>query len=50
MFSQIEHFVYGTREQLKRFCADLPAEIEVVQVPGGLVLREVLENGNDVVS
>jgi hypothetical protein len=43
--SQIEHFVYGAAARLKRFCAALPAGIEVRATSGGLILRETVGSG-----
>jgi hypothetical protein len=48
MSTQIEHVIYGTRERLEHFAADLPAGIAVTQVPDGLLLREVLREEDDV--
>jgi hypothetical protein len=48
MSSQIDHFIYGKRERLERFVANLPSGIEVSQVPEGLVLREVLGSEDDL--
>jgi hypothetical protein len=42
MSGLIEHFLYGTPSRIKALRADLPAGIDVAQVPGGLVLQEVL--------
>jgi hypothetical protein len=47
MSGQIEHFVYGTREQLERFSADLTNGIEVALVPDGLLPREVSGDKED---
>lgn len=43
MSGRIDHFIQGTPSRLERFSADLPAGIEVTPLPGGLVLREVLQ-------
>jgi hypothetical protein len=45
--SQVEHFICGAQARLKRFCAELPAGIEVRATLGGLVLRETLGSGLD---